>query len=253
MSSAAGKRTAILLAFNEPYYPIARVTVPILMRYADKHGYVVHGGDSHYKEDPGNLRDYGDRGKIDMFMQVYDEFEIVMFLDVDALIMNHAITIEDVLVNGAQQEYMGKALEGRSFLWSWDWNGPCSGFWIARCVPGVKQMFLTVQREAQKRGAVSVQENLGPPHSVTLNMEPRGTSDQTTMRSIMHLPPFKSILGNCVSLKEAGHTYDDFSRYGWQGLERYGQYEAGDWIVTAPGIPIDEKVRILSGYAERAG
>lgn len=238
MSKHDGRPIAIIFCYNDAYVPIAQITLPILKRYAALRNYVLHGGFNFYKEDPTNLRDYGDRGKLDMFCQLYDDFEMVMFLDIDALVMNSAICIEDVLGN-------------RPFIWSHTPDGPASGFWIARCTPQVRHTLTTVQRLAQQKGAVVAKENLGPPHSVTLSFEPRGTSDQTTMTGLMHTPPFSDVLGHCVPGKQVGHCVDDAARYGWAGMESQIQYEPGDFLLTAPALPIAERVEVLRHYATR--
>jgi FkbM family methyltransferase len=231
-------KIAIITSWDAKYQPIADVTVPILRAYADRWGYTLHTGT--YTADPENLRDYGDRGKIDLFMQVYDTHSAVMFLDIDAIVMNHDIKIEDVC-------------NGRYFTWSYDPSGPCSGFWIARCVPEVRNALLVVQRLAQERGKITVRENLGPPHNVVLQMEPHGASDQDVMTQLLGVPPFSLVFGyegHLRPAKEVGHCYHNARYHGWEGLEDQVQYEPGDWIVTAPSYPFEERLAILKSYAE---
>lgn len=238
MSKSNGHPIAIITSYDESYADIAEVTMPIFRAYADRHGYVLHGGAGKYHTDPKNLRDFGDRGKIDLFCQLYDEFEIVMWLDIDSVIMDHDLKIE---YNFGYSD----------FVWTYDPNGPCSGFWIARCVPKVRNALLAVQRLAQERGKIMVAEHLGPPHKVTLQMEPRGASDQEIMTHLMNIPPFNQVFKSCcLPGKELGHCYHDYAYHGWAGLEEIGQYAPGDWIVTAPSYPHVKRLKILKTYVD---
>ena len=212
-------KVAVITTWDAKYQPIADVTLPILQAYCERHGYTLHTGP--YTTDPANLRDYGDRGTIDLFCQVYDTHDIVMYVDIDAVVMNHDIKIEGVI--GFNEDV--QVQRGENFLWTMDPNGPCSGFWIARCTPQVKNALLAVQRLARERGKIMVGEHVGPPHSVVLQMEPRGASDQEIMTQLMNVPPFSWVLGgaHCVTGKDAGHCYHDYAYHGWAGLEWMGQ------------------------------
>ncbi len=103
-------KIGILTAFNERYAPIADITLPLMKRYADKHGYALEVGK--YHEDATRLETYGDRMKIELYKAHYDEHDILMWLDIDVLVMNSEIRIE---------ERLGQL----PFLWTYDINGPC--------------------------------------------------------------------------------------------------------------------------------
>lgn len=229
-------RIAIITAFNKKYAPIADISLPLMKNYAEKHGYGLHVG--LYHEDATMLEDYGDRKKIKMYNEFYAHYEAIMWLDIDALIMNSDITIEDKL--GVWP-----------FMWTYDVNGPCSGLWIARCQPMVRLALDAVALNAMSRGKVMTYEDHGPPHKVVLQMEPHGSSDQDEMRRLMHIPPYSSIFGYCISGKQAGHTYK-YSRLGWGEYANLGDYAPGDWILTFPSEPLDQRIELLAAWAQDA-
>lgn len=224
-----------LFTVSSPEYAeIATITLPVMQKYCQRHGYAMELGA--YHTNPNSLVDYGDRSKLRLYDKFFNDYDAMMFLDVDALIMNHDIKIEDVLC-------------GRPFLWTYDANGPCSGFWIAQCVQPVRHALITVSNRAPLLGNVRTLEHLGPPHKITLEMEPRGQSDQETMRAMMHEPPFNKVLGHCVSGKEAGHCYD-YPEIGWPEEWQYiNHYTPGDWIVTFPSLSLERRVELLRRYA----
>lgn len=234
-------KIAVITSWDAKYQPIADVTLPILRAYCERHAYTLHTGT--YHTDPSRIDTYGDRGKIDLFNQVYDSHDLVMWLDVDAIVMNHDKVVEDCISPSTP------------FVWTFDMNGPCSGFWIARCVDLVHHALNVVKNRCLEGGRVFVVEDQGPPHSVRLQLEPRGASDQKMMESLMGVPPFNRVFGahNCLPGKEAGHCYHDAQYHGGKGAAKLtSQYEPGDWIVTAPSYPFEERLAILKSYAEKA-
>ena len=88
------------------------------------------------------------------------------------------------------------------------------------------------------------------PHGVVLQMEPRGASDQETLKAMLGIPPFSRLLWNCQAAKSVGHCYHDPARYGWHDEYTRGMvaYESGDWLVTAPSVPLIERAAILRDY-----
>jgi hypothetical protein len=232
----------IMVAFNAAYMPLAEISLPIIRAYCLKHDYQLIQSnfmdDSEYLPEH-DLKNYFDRGKIKIYQERYPMHDILCWMDIDLIIMNSDIRIEDKLGD-------------RSFLWTYDVAGPCSGFWIARCQPDVFMTLERVQQYAQTYSNVIAKEHFFP-HRVTLQIEPRGTSDQTTMRALMNIPPYSAVLGggNCVTGKEAGHTYlyDD---YGWGGYRWLGDYEPGDWMLTFPSLPIPERLEKMQHYAALA-
>ena len=88
-------RVCIITVCNPDYVPIGDITLPALQRYAQKHGYGVELGP--YHTNPRQLLSYGDRGKYTLFEKFYNDYDIIMFLDIDAIVMNSDIKVEDVL------------------------------------------------------------------------------------------------------------------------------------------------------------
>jgi len=236
-AAAPKQRVAFLTYFNDTYKPLAEIALPNFYRYCKRHGYQLVQGP--YQTDPSDLKTYGDRGKIDLFNQIYRDYDIVMFLDIDALVMNQSVRIEDMLGN-------------LPFLWTYDCNGPCSGFWIARCIADVFLMLNTVRNRAPEGGGLIARESAGPPHSVTLSMEPYGTSDQTMMRRLMNVPPYAEVLQHCYTGGSCGHTYPrDVMKWPEQ-YPNINDYEPGAWLVTFPAVPLDQRVKLMREYAQKA-
>lgn len=232
-------RTLLITVIDDTYREIGDITLPNMQRYCEKHGYGLEVG--LYSTDERRLTTYGDRGKYSVFEKFYNDYSHIMFLDLDALIMNSDIKIEDVIGQ-------------RDFIWTWGVDGPCSGFWIARTEPMVHLTLAYVANKAPLVGNVRTREEIGPPHKIVLEMEPRGQSDQEVMRSIMNMPPFSQVLGpqNCVSLKEAGHCFD-FAEVGWPShFNSIGNYEPGDWLLTFPAAPLERRIQLLREAAEKA-
>ncbi len=232
-------RCCLITVVNAAYAGIGDITLPNMAAYCQKHGYGMEVGP--YRTDPANLLTFGDRGKIVMFDKFYNDFDAIMFLDVDAVITNSDIKIEDVLGD-------------RPFVWSHHVDGPCSGFWIARTIPIVHLALAAVLNKAPLMGNVKTREELGPPHKVILEMEPRGQSDQEVMRSLMHLPPFDAVFGrqNCLSGKEVSHCLD-YRAIGWpEHFDFLGNWEPGDWIYSAPAQPLPKRMELLRIAAEKA-
>jgi hypothetical protein len=229
-------KTAIITAFNLDYAPIADQSLPLLKRYADKHNYALLMGE--YHTNPNEPYTYGDRGKVGLFNAHYDEYDVIAWFDIDVLVMNSEVSIESRLCD-------------REFLWTYDINGPCSGFWIARTTPGVHNLLNHVKNQAVEQGKVTVKQSLGPPPQTTLTMEPAGASDQMVMRGLMGIPPFSHLLANCISGREAGHTYlyDD---YGWDRYRDVGDYHEGAWLLTFPSLPLPKRLARMIEWAKKA-
>ena len=217
------ERVVLITCHDAKYEALAKIALPNFTAYCIKHGYQLFVGD--YHTDPTRLDTYGDRGKIDMFNRHYESHDIVMFLDIDALVMNSDIRIEDRI--GAWP-----------FVWTYDVNGPCSGFWIARCTEDVFLMLNTVKNRAPQQGNVRMVYVPGPPAKTVLELEPTGQSDQKTMVSMMNEPPYSNVLRYCVAGNDAGHCYPrDVMKWPEQ-YPNLNDYAPGDWIVTFPAVPL---------------
>lgn len=219
----------VTTAWNDAYQGIANITSPVMASYCHGHGYtyLAYPGRYHTDEarDPSFLT-YGDRCKLQIYKELYADFDVIVWLDVDTMITNPAIRIEDVLGE-------------RPFLWSYDHHGPLSGFTIARCIPEVHMALNTVQRRAAE-DAWSLGTSGKP-------LAPGGRSDQDTMRFFMPMAPFDAIFGrpNLVSCKEAGHCMP-LDLMGVESIYAYiAQWEPGDFLATLPGAPVAERIEYL--------
>lgn len=225
-------KCCVITSFNAAYSDVYEISMPLMKMYVDRHGYGLEVG--LYKEDPNDLLTWGDRGKWALFESWYDKYDAIMWLDIDVLVMNHDITIEE--------------RASHPFIWSHDHNGPCSGFWIARCVPEVKMMASKIREEAV-HGRNLIASAKTHPHRTFIQVEPYGRSDQDVMRELMTIPPYAHILKNCLSLKEAGHCFDFRALNAPRYLYPMGNYEPGDWLYTVPSLPLRRRIPLLAAKA----
>lgn len=226
-------KVLILTAFNREYAPIADLSLPLMKLYADRHGYSLEIGQ--YAEDPQRLEDWGDRGKWGMFLAWYGKYDAIMWLDIDTLVMNHNRTVEDMLQRG-------------EFIWSYDVNGPCSGWWIAECNARTRMLASKIRHEALIGREITTRMESNPTRCV-VQYEPYGASDQMTMRRLMTIPPYSDLLANCVSLKEAGHCFDFRALDLPKEYDYLGNYEPGDWLYTVPSLPLERRIPLLARKA----
>lgn len=225
-------KCCIITNFNHKYAPIADVTLPLMKLYADKWGYNLEIG--LYEEDPAKPLKWGDRGKWALYSSWRKSFDVIMWLDVDVLIMNHDITIEE--------------RSRAPFVWSYDHNGPCSGWWIARTTANIEVMASKIRNEGSV-GRSCVTSTQQYPARTVLQFEPNGRSDQDVMRDLMTMPPYSHLLKNCISLKEAGHCFDFRAMDLPREYDYLGNYEPGDWLYTVPSLPLDVRLKLLAAKA----
>lgn len=233
-------RIALITCWDDKYEPLAEIAAPIMKSYCEKHGYAFEP--YIYHTDPNHLLSYGDRGKIEQYKKLYDDYDFIMFLDIDAIIMNGATPIPTYSCNGKGEPVL---------LWSYDYNGPCSGFWVAPCRPMVKLFLHRVQHLAADTAVASISRVMEPPFRVRVDYEPYGTSDQTIMRQLMNLPPYRDY-NYCASQGDTGHMYWNYEALGWKGYESLGEYRDGDWICTFPSVPLEERIRLMKEYAMKS-
>jgi hypothetical protein len=200
-----------------------------MVEYAKKHGYSFCGWPDRYhtdeQRDPSFLT-YGDRAKLQIYKDLYADFDVIVWLDVDTLITNQDKRIEDILGD-------------RPFLWTVDWHGPLSGFTIARCIPSVHLALNTVlHRAAEDAWSLGT---TGKP------LAHGGRSDQDTMRFFAPWRPFNEIFGpqNQVTCKEAGHCMPMAYMKADPLYFYIANWEPGDFLWTLPGAPVAERVALL--------
>jgi len=205
-------RVCVISYWNDKYAPLAEIVRPNWKRYCEKHGYALRFYPGEYHEDTTRPQTFGDKGKFRLYYDVRGHCDIVMFLDIDSLFMNHDIRVEDVVGFGR-------------FFWTFDANGPLSGLWIAK----TDEITESHLRHAYERAAIENNVRHG-------KIEPNGISDQDSLRDIMNVPPFKETFRYCLDAKEWGHCYPE-------------NYEPGKWIVTFPGMSVEQKLEGMKKYA----
>lgn len=209
-------RIIVFSTWNDAYAPLAEIARPNWTAYCAKNGYGLRFYPGHYHEDPSKPETFGDKGKFEIYYDIRGLCDVVMWLDIDSLFMNHNIRIEDVLSD-------------KPFVWTYDDSGPLSGLWIARTD-------LRTEGHLRYAYAVAAREN-NVRHG---KIEPNGISDQDAMTRLMNVPPFSHTFGNgnCLPAVSVGHCYES-------------NYEPGDWILTWPGMPVEEKLERMKSWSNR--
>lgn len=201
-------------AWNQLYLPLASIAAPIMQAYCNRHGYTFLHGQYHDRAETQHDRTTrGDLCKAGMFLQHYRDFDILAWLDIDSIIMNHDVKLEDIL-------------EDRQWIWTCNTDSPLSGFWIARTTPIIRKW---VER-----------------FSFACAYE-YGGGDQYAMRIIMGWPPYTFIADerHCVPAKVAGHCFEGIP----DDLAIYGQYQPGDFVITFPSLDIATRLEKMLQYA----
>jgi hypothetical protein len=99
-------RICILILYTEGWSEIAKIVLPNVKEYCDKHGYSLDAilyRDSEYKSDFGYK-------KLTEIKRLLKNFDIVWSLDMDTLITNHNYKVEDFL--GEHDFYITKDVNG---------------------------------------------------------------------------------------------------------------------------------------------
>lgn len=206
-------RVGLMTAYNDLYWPLAKIAVPVMQRYCDKWGYKLILGEYHNRldDDEATRMSRGDLCKAAMYLRFYNDFDLLMWLDVDSIVMNHALPF-----HAAEHDW----------LWTYDESGPLSGFWIAKTTPLVKAWV--------KRFSFATAYEYGG-------------GDQFGMREVMNFPPYRELTKHCYSGKEVGHTYAP-ERVA-PDLQDVSAYAPGDWIITFPGLPLEQRLEYMGAYA----
>ena len=211
-------KVGLMTAFNSLYAPLAQIAVPIMEAYCKRHGYRLLVGEYHDRPGEENRMSRGDLCKPAMFLQHADDYDVLMWLDVDSIIMSHGFRIQDVL-------------DGRDWLWTGNTDGPMSGFWIGRATPLVRAWV--------HRFAFACAYEYGG-------------GDQYAMREVAKWFPYDRLTGgdNIVYGREAGHCFAP-EVGAPEGLEKTIIYRPGDWIVTFPGLDIARRIDLMAQYAAK--
>lgn len=219
---------ALFTHWDEKYDALARMVLPNWAEYCRKHKYFLRGY-INYHEDPARPETYGDKGKFRYYTDLRGHFKYVMFLDIDCLFMNMDIKIEHQMDDYADRPWESDLHSQRPFMWTYDDNGPLSGLWIATTHERTERHLRHAYEYAARENNVR--------HG---KIEPNGISDQDAMTRLMHIPPFSTTFGHCLPAKFMGHCYES-------------NYELGDWIITFPGVSLEEKTALLKEWLQRVG
>lgn len=201
-----------------------------MQQYCDRHGYAFLRGQYHDRaETQYDRTTRGDLCKAGMFLQHQHEFDILAWLDIDSIIMNHEVELEGMMQFTVGRHDMATnrhVLEDRQWLWTHNTDGPLSGFWIARTTPLIRKW---VER-----------------FSFACAYE-YGGGDQYAMEIISQRQPYRFIgdSTHCVPAKTAGHCFEGVP----DDLAIYGQYQPGDFIITFPAMDIATRLEKMLRYA----
>lgn len=196
---------------------MAAITLPSVQRYCERHRYAL-------MYDPNVPEQEKDACKARLFLTAYHSGkftvdDIALWLDTDALVMNSAICMPTL---------NEKEFSGRHFLWSYDWNGPNSGVWIARFSSKAAHFIQTYDYLAKAMG----------------------WGDQWGMNETMLLPPFRDWV-DCVPGKWMNcNLYDVHGMGDWPHKNEINNYEEGDWILHLAGIEYSKRMELLRHYAK---
>lgn len=202
-------KVCLFATFNERYAPLAAIAEPNWKAYCEQHGYGLRFYPDGYHEDQNEPKTYGDKGKFQWYFELRGECDIVAFLDIDSLFVDMTPEIH---------YFADDRFVHNQFTYGYDENGPNSTFWIAKTDDETERCL----RYAYEYAAANNHVRHG-------NIEPNGMSDQDAFAALMHVPPFRRILGYPVSWDELGihkHITDKIP-----------------WIVTFAGLSLEDKKR----------
>jgi hypothetical protein len=203
-----------MTAWNDLYSGLASIAAPIMQQYCAKNGYTLLCGAYHDRAETQNDRvTRGDLCKAGMYRQHCNDYDLLCWLDIDSVVMNHSVRVEDILGD-------------RDWLWTHSTDGPLSGFWIARTTPLIRKW---VER-----------------FSFACAYE-YGGGDQYAMEIISQRQPYRFIgdATHCVPAKTAGHCFEGVP----DDLAIYGQYQPGDFVITFPALDIATRLEKMLHYA----
>lgn len=207
----------VCTAHDAPYKTLADVTLPNLKAYCRRHGYALA-----YDDDiPGDEKDLC-KGRIFRYLFQsgrYSHDDLFMWIDTDAIIANLDERVEDVWARCADPE--------THFLWSYNWDGPNSGVWIAR-----------FSAEAENFVRVYSFEQVA-----------MGWGDQNAMNQKSLYAPFKYWV-KCVPGRVMNASpWDEYGMGHLPHKDAVNNYNPGDWIVHLPGMEASRRIEILRTFS----
>ena len=211
-------KVLIATAHDAGYRSLADITLPTVQRYAEKHGYELFYDGERVEEEK-------DACKAAIFFRAYDSGkfgpdDLFMWIDTDAIIANPDIRVEDIWAKYADPE--------THFLWSFNWDGPNSGVYLARI-------------SAQARNFINV---------YMIEQLAMGWGDQNAMNQKSLYRPFRDWV-KCIPGKVMNAApYEEYGLQNEPNKNELNNYEPGDWIVHLPGMEASRRAMLLSKYAQ---
>lgn len=214
-------KVAIVTAGSPDYQDLANVTNPSKIAYAQKHGYAFFAF-----EFP---KERGDAMKRDCYNELWGKgFDVMVWIDQDALIMNSEWAIEWFVQKYMAYEQDGELKWFRHFLWSYDHAGPNSGVYVVA--------FTSEARHFMDRAYATMLEN--------------GLADETAMEMTMIAQPFSDWV---VVIPGTELNAYDYRYYGWDSYtHEINAYTPGCFILHMPGHPNEVRIPELARRAAEA-
>lgn len=212
------RQVAVVTAHDAPYRELASVTYPVLEAYCKRHDYNLW-----YQDDIPAIEK--DLCKSRIFGEIFREErfapdDLFLWIDSDAAPLNHAIKVEDV--------WDAHADENTHFLWSYNFDGPNSGIFMARFS---EQADNFIRAYAYEQAAM-------------------GWGDNNAMNLKMMLPPFRDWVKCIPGIYMNSGPYEEYglSRRPREWKRSVNGYEPGDWILHAAGIEEPRRTEVLKKY-----
>lgn len=212
------RQIAVVTAHDAPYQALADVTLPVLEAYCKRHEYNLW-----YEHDLPAIEK--DLGKSRIFRQLYEggQFgpdDLYLWVDTDAVPLNHAIKAEDV--------WDAHADANTHFLWSYNFDGPNSGVFMARFTEEADNF---IRAYGYEQAAM-------------------GWGDNNAMNLKMMLPPFRDWVKCIPGIHMNSGPFEEYglSRRPRSWKRSVNGYEPGDWILHCAGIEEPRRTEVLKKY-----
>jgi hypothetical protein len=202
-----------LVTFNSnDYQELAAITLPGKTQYCQRHGYDLISGIH-----PGPIERMG-WDRVGVVQQHLPNYDVVMWIDCDAIITNLTKPVTDVLKNGDQ------------FVLTADLYGINTGTFIAVRTPMTIQFLFSVL------------------HAGPQLVAHHHWGEQEAIIRLLSGPPFDNFA--TVLPQNAMNSYinAEMGRPDWF----MGNYQPGDWIVHLAGVPYARKIEVARALAANA-
>jgi hypothetical protein len=204
-------RIALATYNSEDYQPLADVTLPGKQIYCQRYGYDlisgVHAGVQNIGWD-----------RIAVVAEWLNKYDAVMWIDCDAVIMNYAKPLTDLMQPGDQ------------FLVTADMYGINTGTFIAFNTPLVHQFLYAVR------------------HAGPRLVEGHHWGEQEAIIRLLQSPPYNELARFLPQNAMNSYLNSMMGRPDWF----MGNYQPGDFIVHLAGLPQDQKIMVARALASGA-